>query len=65
MYYIGLYSTSNLDDGYMGSGKRIRYSLNKYGIDNPEEKINKTKSTLKGWETPRQKKLEMDKKNDI
>ncbi len=33
-YYIGMHSTSNLDDGYMGSGKRLRYSINKHGKDN-------------------------------
>ena len=33
-YYIGMHSTSNLEDGYMGSGKRLRYSIRKYGKDN-------------------------------
>ncbi len=33
-YYIGMHSTSNLKDAYLGSGKRILYSLNKYGRDN-------------------------------
>ncbi len=33
-YYIGMHSTHNLDDGYYGSGKRLRYSLNKYGKEN-------------------------------
>jgi hypothetical protein len=32
-YYIGMHSTDNLDDGYFGSGKRIRYSIKKYGVD--------------------------------
>ena len=27
-------STDNLEDGYMGSGKRLRRSLNKYGKEN-------------------------------
>jgi hypothetical protein len=33
-YYYGMHSTDNLDDGYLGSGKRLRYSLNKYGREN-------------------------------
>jgi hypothetical protein len=38
-YYIGMHSTSNLDDGYFGSGKRLRYSLNKYGKENHTKEI--------------------------
>lgn len=33
-YYIGMHSTDNLEDGYMGSGKRLRRSLNKHGKEN-------------------------------
>ena len=32
-YYIGMHSTDNLEDGYLGSGKRLRHSVNKYGKD--------------------------------
>jgi hypothetical protein len=33
-YYIGMHSTHNIDDGYMGSGLKIRRSLKKYGNEN-------------------------------
>lgn len=33
-YYIGMHSTDNPNDGYMGSGKRLKRSLNKYGKEN-------------------------------
>ena len=29
-----MHSTDNMDDGYLGSGKRLRYSIGKYGKDN-------------------------------
>lgn len=38
-YYIGMHSCSNLEDGYMGSGVKIRRSLNKYGIENHTKEI--------------------------
>lgn len=33
-YYIGMHSTHNLNDGYLGSGKVISYSIDKYGENN-------------------------------
>ena len=33
-FYIGIHSTSDLEDGYMGSGVRISRSLKKYGKQN-------------------------------
>jgi hypothetical protein len=38
-YYIGMHSTSNLEDGYLGSGKRLRYSIRKYGKENHTKEI--------------------------
>tara|TARA_R110000803_G_scaffold20502_4_gene52693 strand:- start:91 stop:747 length:657 start_codon:yes stop_codon:yes gene_type:complete len=38
-YYIGVHSTNNLEDGYLGSGKRLRYSINKYGKNNHKREI--------------------------
>ena len=32
-YYIGMHSTDNLEDGYIGSGKILWRSINKYGKD--------------------------------
>lgn len=30
-FYVGMHSTDNLDDGYLGSGKRLAYSRKKHG----------------------------------
>jgi hypothetical protein len=32
--YVGVHKTSNLNDGYMGSGKIIRSAMEKHGISN-------------------------------
>ena len=38
-YYIGMHSTSKFNDGYLGSGKRLRYSIRKYGKENHIKEI--------------------------
>ena len=37
--YIGVHKTSNIDDGYMGSGKVIAAAIQKHGIKNFEKTI--------------------------
>lgn len=38
-YYIGMHSTDKLDDGYMGSGKRLWFSMNYHGKENHTKEI--------------------------
>ncbi len=33
-YYIGMHTTSNLKDGYLGSGKHLKYAIRKHGKEN-------------------------------
>lgn len=38
-YYIGQHSAKDLDDGYMGSGKKVKDIYKKYGAANAEKRI--------------------------
>lgn len=38
-YYIGMHSTDNLEDGYMGSGDRLRSAIRKHGKENFNREI--------------------------
>ena len=38
-FYIGVHSTTNLEDGYLGSGKRLGNSIKKYGKENHYREI--------------------------
>lgn len=52
-YYIGMHSTNDLEDGYLGSGTYLKRSLNKHGEENHKLEILefcKTKDELKSRE---------------
>lgn len=38
-FYVGMHSTDNLEDGYLGSGKILGYSRHKYGDENHKKEI--------------------------
>lgn len=38
-FYVGMHSTDNLDDGYLGSGKILGYSRKKYGDESHKKEI--------------------------
>ena len=38
-FYIGMHTTDDLEDGYVGSGKRLWYSINKHGKENHKTEV--------------------------
>lgn len=49
-FYIGMHSTDDLNDGYLGSGKRLSRSINKYGKENHYREILEFSKTRKDLE---------------
>ena len=47
-FYYGVHNTDNINDNYMGSGKRLWYAYKKYGIENF------TKENLKFFDTAKE-----------
>ena len=39
MYYYGIHTTKNLNDGYMGSGSNIKKAYDEYGVENFKKEI--------------------------
>lgn len=38
-FYVGMHSTDEVDDEYLGSGKILRYSIGKHGVENHRREI--------------------------
>jgi hypothetical protein len=61
MYYIGQHRTNNIEDGYLGSGLRLKRAIKKYGeehfvrellfIFDGEKEMNLKEQELVDWET--------------
>ena len=64
-YYYGIHSTNNLDDGYMGSGSRLKYAFNKYGIENFKKEIIKFFDTREELANYEQEIVNKELVNDI
>lgn len=46
-YYYGVHNTNNLEDGYMGSGKKLQLAFKEFGIENFNKEILKFFNTDK------------------
>lgn len=54
-YYIGRHSTTNINDGYMGSGKAIINAIKKYGEEEfVKEILAETETSSELWELEKQ-----------
>lgn len=58
-YYIGIHSTENINDGYLGSGTLLAKAVIKYGRDNFRRDI------LSEWKTRDESKLEEKRLVDL
>lgn len=39
MFYIGVHKTTNPNDDYLGSGKRLKFAIGKYGLENFQKEV--------------------------
>ena len=61
-FYIGMHSTDNLNDGYLGSGKQLWRSINKHG---KEKHICERLEFLKNREKLKEREIEIVNENFI
>jgi hypothetical protein len=63
-YYIGMHSTSDLEDGYLGSGKWIKAAVKKHGRDSFERVILKELSSYDDMKNEEAKVINEEVLND-